>query len=96
MSSYQIKDNGKDTHKMAFRGKLPDEILDQEKEPFQKGTNFKEYIEQIILEDKDINFKNRKKIFHVICDNFEKINGFSHKKLREKVQNNNVGIYKWV
>ena len=80
----------------AFRGKLPDEILDQEKRAFQKGTNFKEYIEQIILEDKDINFKNRKKIFHVICDNFEKINGFSHKKLREKVQNNNVGIYKWV
>ena len=30
--------------------KLPDEILDQEKRAFQKGTNFKEYIEEIILE----------------------------------------------
>ena len=80
----------------AFRGKLPDEILDQEKRAFQKGTNFKEYIEDIILNDSEINFKNRKKMFHVICDNFEKINGFSHKKLRQPITNNNIGIYKWV
>lgn len=80
----------------AFRGKLPDEILDQEKRAFQKGTNFKEYIEKLILEDEQINFKNRKKLFHVICDNFEKINGFSHKKLRQPVKNNNVGIYKFI
>jgi len=80
----------------AFRGKLPDEILDQEKRAFQKGTNFKEYIEKIILEDEKINFKNRKKLFHVICDNFEKINGFSHKKLRQPVKNNNIGIYKFL
>ncbi len=80
----------------AFRGKLPDEILDQEKRAFQKGTNFKEYIEDIILNDSKINFKNRKKIFHVICDNFEKVNGFSHKKLRQPITNNNIGIYKWV
>lgn len=79
----------------AFRGKLPDEILDQEKRAFQKGTNFKEYIEDIILNDSEINFKNRKKMFHVICDNFEKINGFSHKKLRQPITNNNIGIYKW-
>jgi asparagine synthase (glutamine-hydrolysing) len=80
----------------AFRGKLPDEILDQEKRAFQKGTNFKEYIEKIILEDEKINFRNRKKLFHVICDNFEKVNGFSHKKLRQPVKNNNVGIYKFI
>ena len=80
----------------AFRGKLPDEILDQEKRAFQKGTNFKEYIEDIILNDSKINFKNRKKIFHVICDNFERVNGFSHKKLRQEITNNNIGIYKWV
>jgi asparagine synthase (glutamine-hydrolysing) len=79
----------------AFRGKLPDEILDQEKRAFQKGTNFKEYIEDIILNDSEINFKNRKKMFHVICDNFEKINGFSHKKLRQEITNNNIGIYKF-
>jgi asparagine synthase (glutamine-hydrolysing) len=79
----------------AFRGKLPDEILDQEKRAFQKGTNFKEYIEDIILNDSEINFKNRKKIFHVICDNFERVNGFSHKNLRKEITNNNMGIYKW-
>ena len=80
----------------AFRGRLPDEILDQEKRAFQKGTNFKEYIENIIINDSDINFKNRKKMFHVICDNFEKIHGFSHRKLREDILKNEIGIYKWV
>ena len=77
-------------------GRLPDEILDQEKRAFQKGTNFKEYIENIIINDSDINFKNRKKMFHVICDNFEKIHGFSHRKLREDILKNEIGIYKWV
>ena len=80
----------------AFRGKLPDEILDQEKRAFQKGTNFKEYIEDIILNDTSINFNNRKKMFHVICDNFKKMNGFSHKKLREEVTSDNIGIYRWI
>lgn len=80
----------------AFRGKLPDEILDQEKRAFQKGTNFKEYIENIILNDSTINFKGRVKMFHVVSDNFEKIHGFSHRKLRETISNNNKGIYKWV
>lgn len=80
----------------AFRGKLPDEILDQEKRAFQKGTNFKQYIEHIILNDKNINFNNRKNMIHVIGDNFQKIHGFSHKKLREDLKNNNVGIYKWI
>ena len=46
MSFYQIKDNGKD-HLQMLRGKLPDEILDQEKRSFQEGTNFKEYIEKL-------------------------------------------------
>ena len=80
----------------AFRGKLPDEILDQEKRAFQKGTNFKQYIEDIILNDSEINFNNRKNMIHVIGDNFKKIHGFSHKKLREEITNNNIGIYKWV
>jgi len=80
----------------AFRGKLPDEILDQEKRAFQKGTNFKQYIEHIILNDKSINFNNRKNMIHVIGDNFQKIHGFSHKKLREEISNKNIGIYKWL
>jgi asparagine synthase (glutamine-hydrolysing) len=80
----------------AFRGKLPDEILDQEKRAFQKGTNFKQYIEHIILNDPNINFKGRKNMIHVISDNFQKIHGFSHKKLREPITNKNVGIYKWL
>jgi asparagine synthase (glutamine-hydrolysing) len=80
----------------AFRGKLPDEILDQEKRAFQKGTNFKQYIEHIILNDKSINFNNRKNMIHVIGDNFQKIHGFSHKKLREEITNKNIGIYKWL
>jgi asparagine synthase (glutamine-hydrolysing) len=80
----------------AFRGKLPDEILDQEKRAFQKGTNFKQYIETLILNDSEINFKNRKNMIHVIGDNFQKIHGFSHRKLREELKNKNTGIYKWV
>ena len=80
----------------AFRGKLPDEILDQEKRAFQKGTNFKQYIEDIILNDKSINFNNRKNMIHVIGDNFQKIHGFSHKKLRQEITNKNIGIYKWL
>jgi asparagine synthase (glutamine-hydrolysing) len=80
----------------AFRGKLPDEILDQEKRAFQKGTNFKQYIEHIILNDKSINFNNRKNMIHVIGDNFQKIHGFSHKKLRAEITNKNIGIYKWL
>ena len=33
----------------AFRGKLPDEILDQEKRAFQKGTNFKDDVEMKLM-----------------------------------------------
>jgi len=39
----------------AFKDKLPDEILYQPKRAFQKGTNFKGYIEDIILKDTKIN-----------------------------------------
>ena len=79
----------------AFRGKLPDEILDQEKRAFQKGTNFKTYIEDIIINDPIINFKNRKNLTYVISDNFEKIYGFSPKHMRDELFNNDNGIYKW-
>lgn len=80
----------------GFRGKLPDEILDQEKRAFQKGTNFKEYIETIIVNDKNINFKGRKKILHVIHDNFEKIHGFSHKNMKGELETTKKGIYQWI
>ena len=80
----------------AFRGKLPDEILDQEKRAFQKGTNFKQYIEEIILKDESINFKKRKNMIHVISDNFEKIHGFSHKKMKGELTSNSGGIYQWI
>jgi asparagine synthase (glutamine-hydrolysing) len=80
----------------AFRGKLPDEILDQEKRAFQKGTNFKQYIEDIILNDPKINFKNRKKMINVIGDNFEIIHGFSHKKMKGELVSNTKGIYQWI
>jgi len=80
----------------AFRGKLPDEIIDQPKRAFQKGTNFKWYIEDLILSDKLINFKGRKKLLHVISDNFERIHGFSHKKMKGDLTDTNTGIYKWI
>jgi hypothetical protein len=35
-------------------------------------------------------------MIHVIGDNFQKIHGFSHKKLREEITSKNIGIYKWL
>lgn len=80
----------------AFRKYLPDSVIDQEKRAFQKGTNFKTYIEDIIMNDTDINFNNRKKMFHVISDNFVKLYGFNHTKLREDLVLNSDGFYQWV
>ena len=75
---------------------MPKEVIEQEKRAFQKGTNFKGFIEDIILNDKEINFRNRKKMLHVIGDNFEKIHGFSHKKMKGELIGNNSGIFKWI
>lgn len=80
----------------AFRPYLPEEIIEQEKRAFQKGTNFKQYIEELILTDSNINFRNRKNMLHVIGDNFEKINGFSHKKMKAELTSTNMGIYQWI
>ena len=80
----------------AFRAYLPEEIIEQEKRAFQKGTNFKQYIEELILNDSNINFRNRKNMLHVIGDNFEKINGFSHKKMKAELTSTNMGIYQWI
>ena len=80
----------------AFRPHLPEEIIEQEKRAFQKGTNFKQYIEELILNDSNINFRNRKNMLHFIGDNFEKINGFSHKKMKAELTSTNMGIYQWI
>jgi len=80
----------------AFTPYLPKEVINQEKRAFQKGTNFKVYIEHIILNDTTINFNNRKKMIHVIQDNFRKMNGFSHKELRNPIETYNTGVYKWI
>lgn len=80
----------------AFRGKLPDEILDQPKRAFQRGTNFKGYIEELILGDPIINFNNRTTFTHIVYDNFEKMNNFSHKKLKHTIEIKNKNIYAWL
>jgi asparagine synthase (glutamine-hydrolysing) len=52
----------------AFRGKIPNEIIDRPKEAFQKGTCFKTWFEEIILNDKELNKNSRKKLHYVIQD----------------------------
>lgn len=79
----------------AFRPYLPEPVIEQEKRAFQKGTNFKTYIEELIMSDSEINFNKRKNMFHVISDNFEKIHGFSHRVMRDSIETNK-GIYQWV
>jgi len=80
----------------AFKGKLPDEILYQAKRAFQKGTNFKGYIEDIIINDSKINFNNRKNILHVIRDHHSKRFGVNYKSLRNKIEPTDKGLYQWV
>lgn len=52
----------------AFRGKIPDQIIDRDKESFQKGTSFKDWFEELILSDDTLNRNNRKKLHYVIQD----------------------------
>jgi len=80
----------------AFKNKLPDEILYQPKRAFQKGTNFKGYIEDIILKDTKINFNNRKNILHVIRDNYNRRFGVNYKSIRNKIESTDKGLYQWV
>ena len=80
----------------SFRPYLPDDVCDQEKRAFQTGTNFKGYIEDLILNDKSINFKNRRRPFDCISDNFRKIFGFSHREMKGSIIGTEGGLYKWV
>lgn len=79
----------------AFRPYLPESVIDQEKRAFQKGTNFKPYIENLIMNDTTLNFKNRKKMQHVIIDNFEKMYGVNYKNIKNSIERKNEGILKW-
>lgn len=79
----------------AFKGKLPDEILYQAKRAFQKGTNFKGYIEDLILNDSEINFNNRKNILHVIRDHHKRRFGMSSTEIRQQIQSTTEGLYQW-
>ena len=69
----------------GFRNLLPTEVLNQQKRAFQKGVNFKDYIEDLILNDSEINFMGRKKFINVVQDQFKKINGFSQRELRKSI-----------
>jgi asparagine synthase (glutamine-hydrolysing) len=69
----------------GFKDVLPSEVLNQQKRAFQKGTNFKDYIEDLILNDSEINFMGRRKFINVVQDQFKKINGFSHRELRKSI-----------
>lgn len=80
----------------AFRGKLPDEILDRDKMAFQKGTNFKEYIEKIILDDPQINWKNHTNILTVVRDHHARIFGTSAKQIKEGIVTTDGGLLRWM
>ncbi len=79
----------------AFKGLLPDEILTQSKRAFQKGTNFKDYFEELILDDTDINFNRRSSVLHVINDQFKEEFGITAKQLRKPIKTTNEGLSKW-
>ena len=57
---------------------------------------FKDYIEDTILNDTEINFRNRKKLFHCIGDNFERIFGFKHKGMRDTLSGTESGFTQWI
>ena len=75
---------------------MPDGILYQPKRAFQKGTNFKGYIEEMILKDKEINFNNRTNILHVIRDHYKKRFGINYSDIRRRVESTDKGLYQWV
>ena len=67
---------------LAFDGLLPKEILNQEKRAFQKGVNFKNWIEDTILADKDINQNNRTRFYDMVVDVYKNIYGLSPRGLK--------------
>lgn len=78
----------------GFRGIIPDEILDQEKRAFQKGTNFKDWVEEILINDKEINFKKRTRLIEICKDHFEINFGYKFNNLQKDI--NKKTIYKWM
>ena len=77
----------------GFRGLLPDEILDQDKRAFQKGTNFKQWIEPLLIQDKEINFNKRTRMIEICKDWFEQTFNYKFSKLKDDITKNT--IYKW-
>jgi asparagine synthase (glutamine-hydrolysing) len=67
----------------AFRGKIPDEIIDRPKEAFQKGTCFKTWFEELIVNDPELNKKGRKKMHHVIMDTIQGQLGYNIRDSRK-------------
>jgi asparagine synthase (glutamine-hydrolysing) len=82
--SDELISKGKDWKLPLSNGfkELPHSIRFQEKRAFQKGTNFKDFIEDLILNDSEINFNNRTQFRYVVEDNFKKRFGFHKNKLR--------------
>jgi len=69
----------------AFKGKLPDEILCRKKVAFQTGTNFKDYIEDLVLNDPKVNINKRTRMYDVTVDHYKKYFHCNHRKMREYV-----------
>ena len=63
---------------------------------FQKGTNFKEYIEEIILNDPQLNFMNSGNISTVIKEHYERSFGTSAKQIREGLETTDGGLSRWM
>ena len=78
----------------SFRGIIPDEILDQEKRAFQKGTNFKDWVEDILINDEEINFKKRTRLIEICKDHFHLNFGYKFNNLQKDI--NKKTIYKWM
>ena len=71
----------------AFRGKLPDEIIDQEKRAFQTGTNFKDDVENKLMNRNSglqIDTKPATIFSRLILFQFQKRFGFNPKMLLDK------------
>ena len=76
------KQNWKLPLTLAFDGLLPHGILNQEKRAFQKGVNFKNWVEDILLTDKDINHFNRTRFYDLCVDVYKNIYGLSARGLK--------------
>lgn len=80
---------------IGFKDIFPQEIIEQKKRAFQKGTNFKDWYEDIIMNSKYFNPKELTNMSSILSDWFEREYHYSHRKLKDDI-NQNIGIYKWM